>query len=30
LRVEPLVVSESVDRAGFFGRMVDVVKRWLQ
>jgi D-alanyl-D-alanine carboxypeptidase (penicillin-binding protein 5/6) len=30
LRVEPLVVRESVERAGFFGRMVDMVKRWLQ
>jgi D-alanyl-D-alanine carboxypeptidase (penicillin-binding protein 5/6) len=30
LRVEPLVVQESVERAGFFGRMVDTVKRWFQ
>jgi len=30
LRTEPLVVLESVDRAGFFGRMVDIVLRWLQ
>jgi len=30
LRVEPLVVLEPVERAGFFGRMVDVVKRWFQ
>jgi len=28
LRVEPLVVQEPVERAGFFGRMVDTVKRW--
>lgn len=28
LRTEPLVVQESVERAGFFGRMVDTVKRW--
>ncbi|OZI28125.1 peptidase [Bordetella genomosp. 1] len=28
LRVEPLVVQEDVERAGFFGRMVDTVKRW--
>jgi D-alanyl-D-alanine carboxypeptidase (penicillin-binding protein 5/6) len=30
LRVEPLVVKEPVERAGFFGRMVDIVKRWMQ
>jgi D-alanyl-D-alanine carboxypeptidase (penicillin-binding protein 5/6) len=30
LRVEPLVVREPVERAGFFGRMVDIVKRWMQ
>ncbi|OZI33530.1 peptidase [Bordetella genomosp. 5] len=30
LRVEPLVVQEDVERAGFFGRMVDTVKRWFQ
>ena len=30
LRVEPLVVQEEVERAGFFGRMVDTVKRWFQ
>jgi len=30
LRVDPLVVLEPVERAGFFGRMVDVVKRWFQ
>jgi len=30
LRVEPLVVQASVERAGFFGRMVDTVKRWIQ
>jgi len=30
LRVEPLVVQESVARAGFFGRMVDTVKRWIE
>jgi len=30
LSVEPLVVLEPVERAGFFGRMVDVVKRWFQ
>ncbi len=28
LRLEPLVVQESVERAGFFGRIVDTVKRW--
>lgn len=27
LRTEPLVVKESVERAGFFGRMIDLVKR---
>lgn len=27
LRTEPLVVQEAVERAGFFGRMVDLVKR---
>lgn len=30
LRVEPLVVQTPVERAGFFGRMVDTVKRWMQ
>ncbi len=30
LRVEPLVVQETVARAGFFGRMTDTVKRWFQ
>jgi len=30
LRVEPLVVLEPVERAGFFGRMADVVRRWMQ
>jgi D-alanyl-D-alanine carboxypeptidase (penicillin-binding protein 5/6) len=30
LRTEPLVVEDSVARAGFFGRMVDVVRRWFQ
>ena len=30
LRVEPLVVQASVERAGFFGRMVDTVKRWME
>ncbi|WP_156774131.1 D-alanyl-D-alanine carboxypeptidase family protein [Bordetella bronchialis] len=30
LRTEPLVVREPVERAGFFGRMVDIVKRWMQ
>lgn len=30
LRVEPLVVQEAVERAGFFGRMTDTVKRWFQ
>jgi D-alanyl-D-alanine carboxypeptidase (penicillin-binding protein 5/6) len=30
LRVEPLTVQEPVERAGFFGRMVDTVKRWFQ
>lgn len=30
LRLEPLVVQESVARAGFVGRMVDTVKRWFQ
>ncbi|MFJ1300463.1 D-alanyl-D-alanine carboxypeptidase family protein [Pseudomonadota bacterium AL_CKDN230030165-1A_HGKHYDSX7] len=30
LRVEPLVVQEEVERAGFFGRMVDTVKRWFE
>ncbi|ETH87313.1 penicillin-binding protein 5, C-terminal domain protein, partial [Bordetella pertussis STO1-CHOC-0018] len=30
LRVEPLVVQEDVERAGFFGRMADTVKRWFQ
>ncbi|AZY47809.1 D-alanyl-D-alanine carboxypeptidase family protein [Bordetella avium] len=28
LRTEPLVVQEDVERAGFFGRMTDTVKRW--
>ncbi|MYZ43704.1 D-alanyl-D-alanine carboxypeptidase family protein [Schauerella aestuarii] len=28
LRTEPLVVLEPVERAGFFGRMVDMAKRW--
>ena len=28
LRTEPLVVQDAVERAGFFGRMVDTVKRW--
>lgn len=28
LRTEPLVVLEDVERAGFFGRMADTVKRW--
>ena len=27
LRTEPLVVQDAVERAGFFGRMVDLVKR---
>lgn len=27
LRIEPLVVQDAVERAGFFGRMVDLVKR---
>ena len=26
----PLVVQDAVERAGFFGRMVDTVKRWFQ
>jgi len=30
LRVEPLVVQGSVERAGFFGRMIDTVKRWME
>uniref|UniRef100_UPI0039F0BD1F D-alanyl-D-alanine carboxypeptidase family protein n=1 Tax=Bordetella sputigena TaxID=1416810 RepID=UPI0039F0BD1F len=30
LRTEPLVVREPVERAGFFGRMIDMVKRWMQ
>ncbi|AMD45047.1 peptidase [Bordetella holmesii] len=30
LRSEPLVVQEDVERAGFFGRMTDTVKRWFQ
>ena len=30
LRVEPLVVQAAVERAGFFGRMVDTVKRWME
>lgn len=30
LRVEPLVVKETVERAGFFGRLADTVKRWFQ
>ncbi len=30
LRTEPLVVQQDVERAGFFGRMVDVVTRWFQ
>lgn len=30
LRTEPLVVQDAVERAGFFGRMVDTVKRWFQ
>ena len=30
LRTEPLVVQEDVERAGFFGRMVDMVKRKFQ
>jgi D-alanyl-D-alanine carboxypeptidase (penicillin-binding protein 5/6) len=28
LRTTPLVVQASIERAGFFGRMVDTVKRW--
>ncbi|WP_144631466.1 D-alanyl-D-alanine carboxypeptidase family protein [Bordetella genomosp. 13] len=30
LRTEPLVAQEDVERAGFFGRMGDMVKRWFQ
>ncbi|MEI2415794.1 D-alanyl-D-alanine carboxypeptidase family protein [Orrella sp. JC864] len=30
LRVEPLVVQQGVERAGFFGRMTDMVKRWFE
>ncbi len=30
LRVDPLVVQETVERAGFFGRMTDMVKRWFE
>jgi D-alanyl-D-alanine carboxypeptidase (penicillin-binding protein 5/6) len=30
LRTEPLVVQDAVERAGFFGRMVDTVKRWFE
>ncbi|MVW79398.1 D-alanyl-D-alanine carboxypeptidase family protein [Bordetella sp. 02P26C-1] len=30
LRTAPLVVQESVERAGFFGRMIDLVKRQFQ
>lgn len=30
LRVEPLVVQGRVERAGFFGRMIDTVKRWIE
>ena len=30
LRTEPLVVQDAVERAGFFGRMVDTVKRWFR
>lgn len=30
LREEPLVVQDAVERAGFFGRMMDTVKRWFQ
>jgi len=30
LRAEPLVVQEAVERAGFFGRMTDTVRRWFQ
>jgi len=30
LRTEPLVVQDAVERAGFFGRMLDTVKRWFQ
>ncbi|SSW73877.1 D-alanyl-D-alanine carboxypeptidase DacC [Achromobacter veterisilvae] len=30
LRSEPLVVQDAVERAGFFGRMVDTVKRWFE
>ena len=30
LRIEPLVVQETVARAGFFGRMADTVRRWFQ
>jgi len=30
LRVEPLVVQSTVERAGFFGRLVDTVKRWME
>jgi|HigsolmetaAR204D_1030405.scaffolds.fasta_scaffold05028_6 D-alanyl-D-alanine carboxypeptidase len=30
LRVEKLVVLEDVERAGFFGRIADTVRRWLQ
>ena len=30
LRTTPLDVLESVQQAGFFGRMVDTVKMWLQ
>lgn len=30
LGTEPLVVQDAVERAGFFGRMADTVKRWFQ
>jgi len=30
LRTEPLVVLEAVERAGFFGRMLDTVLRWFE
>jgi len=30
LRTEPLVVQQDVERAGFFGRLVDMAKRWFQ
>jgi len=30
LRTEPLVVQQDVERAGLFGRLTDIVKRWFQ